>query len=125
MAQSVDWNLLEALAVLLAEGSVTAAAERLHLSVPATSRTLARIRRAFGDPILVRAGRGLVPTPHALALKDEVHRLVTEADGLFMAARPLALDQLERQFTVRANDALITHFGPPLLDHLAERAPGV
>ena len=69
MTQSVDWNLLEALDVLLAEGSVTAAAERLHLSMPATSRTLARIRRAFDDPILVRAGRGLVPTPRALAIQ--------------------------------------------------------
>ena len=66
MTQS-DLNLLAALDVLLEEQSVTSAAERLHLSVPATSRTLSRIRQAFGDPILVRAGRGLVPTPYALA----------------------------------------------------------
>ena len=52
-----DLNLLTALDALLATGSVTEAAERVHLSPPAMSHTLARIREAFGDPILVRAGR--------------------------------------------------------------------
>jgi DNA-binding transcriptional LysR family regulator len=88
MTQS-DLNLLLALDVLLEEQSVTVAASRLNLSVPATSRTLARIRQAFGDPILVRAGRGLVPTPHALAIRDDVHALVTQGRGLFQAGRAL------------------------------------
>jgi DNA-binding transcriptional LysR family regulator len=124
MTQS-DLNLLVALDVLLEEQSVTSAAERLHLSVPATSRTLSRIRQAFGDPILVRAGRGLVPTPYALAIKDEVHRVVASSRGLFQAGRPLDPAQLERRFTIRATDALITQFAPPLLSRLAVSAPGV
>jgi DNA-binding transcriptional LysR family regulator len=124
MAQS-DLNLLAALDVLLEEQSVTSAAERLHLSVPATSRTLTRIRRAFGDPILVRAGRGLVPTPYALAIKDEVHRVVASSRGLFQAGRALDPAALERRFTIRATDALITQFAPPLLARLGVLAPGV
>jgi DNA-binding transcriptional LysR family regulator len=124
MTQS-DLNLLAALDVLLEEQSVTSAAERLHLSVPATSRTLTRIRQAFGDPILVRAGRGLVPTPYALAIKDEVHRVVASSRGLFQAGRPLDPAQLERRFTIRATDALITQFAPPLLARLSVAAPGV
>jgi DNA-binding transcriptional LysR family regulator len=124
MTQS-DLNLLAALDVLLEEQSVTSAAERLHLSVPATSRTLSRIRQAFGDPILVRAGRGLVPTPYALAIQDEVHRVVASSRGLFQAGRALDPAQLERRFTIRATDALITQFAPPLLSRLSAAAPGV
>mgnify|MGYP001142138964 CR=1 FL=1 len=62
-----DLNLLFTLDVLLAEGSVARAARRLHLSPSAMSRALARLREATGDPLLVRAGRGLVPSPRALA----------------------------------------------------------
>ena len=124
MTQS-DLNLLAALDVLLEEQSVTSAAERLHLSIPATSRTLTRIRQAFGDPILVRAGRGLVPTPYALAIKDEVHQVVASSRGLFQAGRALDPAQLERRFTIRATDALITQFAPPLLARLGVAAPGV
>ena len=67
----VDLNLLIALDALLEENSVAAAADRLHLSAPAMSRTLARIRKATGDDILVRTGRTMTPTPHALALREE------------------------------------------------------
>ena len=73
-----DLNLLLTLDVLLAEGSVAAAARRLRLSLSlslspsAMSRTLARLRETTGDPLLVRAGRGLVPTPHAIALREHV-----------------------------------------------------
>ncbi len=60
---AVDLNLLRALDALLAEGSVASAARRLGLSASAISRTLARLRAATGDPLLVRAGRGLAATP--------------------------------------------------------------
>ena len=72
----VDLNLLIALDALLEENSVAAAADRLHLSPPAMSRTLSRIRRATGDDILVRAGRTMAPTPRALELRDETRDLV-------------------------------------------------
>lgn len=68
----VDLNLLPALDALLTEGSVTGAARRLGLSASAMSRTLARLRAMTGDPLLVRAGNGLVPTPRAIAMRDQV-----------------------------------------------------
>jgi DNA-binding transcriptional LysR family regulator len=111
--------------VLLAEGSVTVAAERLNLSVPATSRTLARVRVAFDDPILVRAGRGLVPTPRALALQGRLHRLVEEAHALVEMGRALDLAALERTFTIRANDSLISLVAAPLVGQVQRDAPGV
>jgi DNA-binding transcriptional LysR family regulator len=126
MTQSnVDWNLLAALDVLLAEGSVTAAAERLHLSVPATSRTLGRIRQAFGDPILVRAGRGLVPTPRALAIQERLHELMEQAHALLELGRDLDLATLERTFVLRANDAVISLLADRLIALARESAPGV
>src|SRR5271169_2972121 len=75
---TMDMNLLAALDALLAEGRVTGAARRLGLSASAMSRTLARLRSATGDPLLVRAGRGLVPTPRAAGLRDRVHELARD-----------------------------------------------
>ena len=80
--EHVDLNLLVALDVLLADGSVTGAARRLGLSASAMSRTLARLRAATGDPLLVRAGRGLVPTPRAAELRDRVHELTRDVQAV-------------------------------------------
>lgn len=125
LVPQLDLNLLQALDVLLAEGSVTAAARRLHLSVPATSRTLDRIRKATGDPILVRAGRGLVPTPRAQAMAPRLHELVEEARALLETGRPLDLAALDRTFTLRANDALISPVVSALIERTRAAAPGV
>lgn len=64
-----DFNLLITLDALLEEGSVAGAARRLGLSASAMSRALARLRETTGDPLLVRAGRGLIPTPRAQILR--------------------------------------------------------
>jgi DNA-binding transcriptional LysR family regulator len=77
--QQFDANLLFALDALLETGSVTGAAERAGVSVPAMSRTLLRIRKLMGDPIMVQAGRGLVATPKALEIRARLHALVQEA----------------------------------------------
>src|SRR3954447_1214959 len=77
-----DFNLLVTLDVLLAEGSVARAGRRLRLSPSAMSRALARLRETTGDPLLVRAGRGLVPTPRALELREQVGRIVQDAEAV-------------------------------------------
>jgi DNA-binding transcriptional LysR family regulator len=119
----VDLNLLVALDALLEEGSVTGAADRLHLSAPAMSRTLARIRRATGDDILVRSGRAMVPTPRALELRDEARELVRRATAVLTPTRQLDLATLDRVFTVRGHDALVGALAPVLVPVLAARAP--
>lgn len=124
--QNVDLNLLVALDVLLAEGSVTGAARRLGLSASAMSRTLARLRAATGDPLLVRAGRGLVPTPHAASLRDRVHALTREVQAtLRPRSDPLDPGTLKRTFTLRASEAFIQFFSVPLCAALAEVSPRV
>ncbi|HWT14007.1 MAG TPA: LysR family transcriptional regulator [Allosphingosinicella sp.] len=120
-----DLNLLATLDALLAEGSVARAARRLRLSPSAMSRALARLRKATGDPLLVRAGRGLVPTPRALELRERVGPLVEEARAVLRPADRLDLDRLARTFTLRASDGFAENFGPGLIARIAEQAPGV
>jgi DNA-binding transcriptional LysR family regulator len=120
-----DLNLLITLDVLLAEGSVARAAQRLRLSPSAMSRALARLRETTGDPLLVRAGRGLVPTPRALELREHVSRLVQDAEAVLRPAEQLDLKQLVRTFTLRTSDGFVENFGPALIARAGEEAPGV
>ncbi|MFJ3878898.1 LysR family transcriptional regulator [Streptomyces sp. NPDC090077] len=121
----VDLNLLVALDVLLEESSVSRAAARLHLSEPAMSRTLGRIRKALGDPVLVRAGRTMVPTPHALSVQGEVRAVVERARALFLTGGRVDLETLTRTFTVLAHDSFAAAFGAALFRRTAREAPGV
>ncbi|MDX3658941.1 LysR family transcriptional regulator [Streptomyces sp. ID05-26A] len=121
----IDLNLIEALDALLAENSVTKAAARLHTSAPAMSRALARLRRAFDDPLLVRAGRDLVPTPRALELRGEVHAIASRARALFAPSTTADPRTAVRVFDLQVTDMLSTTFIPSLIDDLREQAPGI
>jgi DNA-binding transcriptional LysR family regulator len=123
--QPPDLNLLHTLDVLLSEGSVTRAASRLRLSPSAMSRQLTRLRDVTGDQLLVRAGRGLVPTPRATEMRPAVHDLVEEALILLRPADRLELAVLERSFTFRTSDGFAETFGPPLIELVQREAPGV
>jgi DNA-binding transcriptional LysR family regulator len=120
-----DLNLLVTLDVLLAEGSVARAAQRLRLSPSAMSRALARLRETTGDPLLVRAGRGLVPTPRALELRERVSQLVQDGQAVLRPAEKLDLKQLVRTFTLRTSEGFVETFGPDLIARVGNDAPGV
>ncbi|MGW2787323.1 LysR family transcriptional regulator [Streptomyces populi] len=121
----LDLNLLAALDALLEEGSVAGAAERLHVTAPAMSRSLGRIRRTTGDQILVRTGRTMTPTPYAIAVREQVHELLQQVQGVLAPSRELDLTTLERTFTLRWHDSLVALSGPALLAAVREQAPGV
>ena len=120
----LDLNLLTVFDALIEAGSVTGAAERLHLSVPATSRALGRLRRAMGDPVFVRAGRGLTPTPFAIRTAPQVRSLLDSARAL-VATAELDLAQLEHTFTIRLNDSLAAIVAADLVARIAAVAPRV
>ncbi|RMQ50177.1 TrpR [Pseudomonas cichorii] len=122
--QLPDLNLLIALDALLEEGSVVGAARRMHLSPAAMSRTLTRIREALEDPVLVRAGRGLVPTPRALAMQAQVRELLEQAAQVFQARDEVDMLTLERCFNVRSNDVFFGSFGAKVLEAMRVGAPG-
>jgi DNA-binding transcriptional LysR family regulator len=123
LIDNVDLNLLAALDTLLAEGSVTGAARRLGLSSSAMSRTLTRLRSATGDPLLVRAGRGLVPTPRAAELRDRVHELTR---GVRAVLRPqishVDVASLELTFTIRASEAFLEFLSVPVVAAVTQAA---
>lgn len=120
-----DFNLLVTLDALLDEGSVAGAARRLRLSPSATSRALARLREVTGDPLLVRAGRKLVPTPRAVELRSEVGALVDGAAAVLRPAERLDLLRLARRFSLRSSEGFAETFGARLLASIAAEAPGV
>lgn len=120
-----DLNLLVTLDVLLSEGSVARAARRLRLSPSAMSRSLARLRAATGDPLLVRAGRGLVPTPRAIELRTRVGQVVEDGRAILRPSERLDLAKLQRVFTLRTSEGFTENFGPELVVRVAAQAPGV
>lgn len=120
-----DLNLLVTLDVLLSEGSVARAARRLQLSASAMSRALARLREVTGDPLLVRAGRGLVPTPRALELRERVGKVVADAEAVLRPAMKLDLARLERTFAIRSSEGFVETYGTRLLERVAAVAPHV
>lgn len=121
-----DLNLLVALEALLTETSVTGAARRLGLSASAMSRTLTRLRTATGDPLLTSAGRGLVATPRALALREQVGALVHDARAVLRPA-PAALDPatLDASFTIRASQSFMETAFAPMVAALRAAAPRI
>jgi DNA-binding transcriptional LysR family regulator len=125
MAADLDLNLLKVFDALVDAGSVTGAADTLHLSIPATSRALGRLRRAMGDPVFVRAGRGLAPTPFALRAAPQVRSLLEAAQSLLVDERELDLARLERTFTIRINDSLAAILAADLVTQIAAEAPRV
>ncbi|MGV3772087.1 MAG: LysR family transcriptional regulator [Verrucomicrobiales bacterium] len=120
-----DFNLLITLDVLLSECSVVRAAKRLRLSPSAMSRALARLRHTMGDPILVRAGRKLVPTTRAQDIQEQVKQLVQEIHTLLRTGEELELKQLTRAFTLRTSDGFVENFGPDLITRIQSEAPYV
>lgn len=121
-----DLNLLRALDALLTEVSVVRAARKLGLSPSAMSRTLTRLRATTGDPLLVRAGRGLVLTPRAAELRDHVRLITDDATAVLRpSGMKLDLGSLERTFTIRANDGFVEAFGARLVAAVASAAPRV
>ena len=121
-----DLNLLLALDVLLAEGSVIGASRKLGLSASAMSRTLTRLRHTTGDPLLVRAGRGMALTPHAESLRLRAQNAFQEARAVLRPSTEVAdFQRLQRTFTLRANDGFVDVFGAPLIAAVTAIAPQV
>ncbi len=122
---TIDLNLLRALEALTHESSVTAAAARAGMTVPAMSRALGRLREALDDELFVRAGRGLVPTPRAVELKNRTQRSYEEAIACLSPATHQPLARISRTLVVRCSDGAAAIFVGPLSALAAREAPGI
>jgi len=124
----VDLNLLVSLDALLAERNVTRAAQRLHLSQPALSAQLARLRQLFDDPLLMPAetGRGMTPTARALALGEPLREALQQLQGVLQHRPRFDPFSDERSFQIAASDNATTLLGLPMMQQLSAVAgPGV
>lgn len=122
---STDLATLMTLHMLLQEVSVTRAAKKLNLSTPAVSHALAKLRERFDDPLLVRAGRAMVLTPRAQALKPLVRAAIESASAVFEPQGAFAPESLACTWTISASDYVLNVFGEQLDEHLMRAAPGV
>lgn len=89
------------------------------------SRALARLRETTGDPLLVRAGQGLFPTPRAVEIRERVSHVVEEGQAVLRPAEKLDLKRLVRTFTLRTSEEFVENFWPDLIALIREEAPGV
>jgi DNA-binding transcriptional LysR family regulator len=121
----VDLNLLVAFDMLMTERSVTRAAQRLSIGQSSMSATLARLRKLFDDPILVRDGKGSAPTPLAESLAAPVRDLLTGVETLLAQQDSFAPATATRAFSLIANDHITMTFLQPFIARLATQAPGI
>jgi DNA-binding transcriptional LysR family regulator len=123
--QGLDLNLLVALDVLIEERSVSRAAERLHLSQPAMSAALRRLRDYFHDPILSAHGKKMIPTPHALRLRGALRALLTDVERMVSLSTQFDPATSQRRFRIGASDYLSIVLFTHLVPELEQVAPGV
>jgi LysR family transcriptional regulator, nod-box dependent transcriptional activator len=121
----VDLNLLVALEALLDEANVTRAAARVHLSQPAMSDALQRLRRLFGDELLVRVGRQYQLTAFAIELREPLHDLVQMAGDIVQRREIFDPATDLRSFNVVASEYSAYILVQPLLRRVATEAPGL
>ncbi|SFF56603.1 DNA-binding transcriptional regulator, LysR family [Fontimonas thermophila] len=121
----IDLNLLVVLDAIFSEGGITKAGEKLHLTQPAISHALARMRELFGDPLFVREGRRMVPTPLARSLMQPVRRALHGLEVALNEAQRFDPATTQRHFTIGVRDVLEATVLPPLLARIATAAPSV
>lgn len=122
---SLNFFLLRCLVALVDNSQVTRAADALDMSQPAMSRAMGQLRQLTGDPILVKAQVGLVPTAKALQLRDFAQRILYEMDQLLGQAIAFDPAQARRNFRVVATDYLECVFLDPLVTRLSQQFPGI
>ncbi len=121
----IDWNLIPTLDALLTERNVSRAAQRLGVTQPAMSSALARLRRHFGDELLVRHGNGYVLTPLAERLVPAAREAVISSLGVVSSAAGFEPAQSTRQFTIAASEYVQSALMPQLLRAIRRQAPAV
>lgn len=122
---NLDIRALHTFVVVLDEGSVSRAAVKLGVSQSAVSHTLERLRKALGDPLFVKSGRGIVPTRYAFQTGPHVRQILYDMHSLASGGPPFTPETTEFTFTVAANDYERDLLLPPLMQRLRQQAPGI
>lgn len=125
LAAALDLNLLRYLAVLVQEGSVSRAAERMNVTQPAVSAALKRLRAAFGDPLMVRSGQVMTPTPRALELAERIAPMLADVREMVRQRTAFEPTCTRRTFTLMGSDYVQFFVLPRLCEQIERRSPQV
>jgi DNA-binding transcriptional LysR family regulator len=123
LPQHLDLHLIRILYLLLVEKNVSRVALKLNQPQPSISASLRKLRELTGDPLLVRGGRGMVPTQHGESLLKPAKRILDETESLFVKKSPFVPEEAERTFNIAAPDYLDTAFLPGVVAALRRGAP--
>ena len=121
---NLDLNLLVIFEAIMQEQSITAAAERLFMTQPSVSNAVTRMRHAWGDPLFVKEGRGIKPTPFAHALWRQVSGSLNAIRHATQKA-PFNVARTERTFRIALTDWMADLFWLPLRKLIEKEAPGL
>jgi DNA-binding transcriptional LysR family regulator len=121
----IDLNLLVVFQELFQQRQVSLVAERLGLSQPTVSNTLARLRKTFGDELFVRTGQGMQPTPFAQQIAEPVTQALASVMQALNRQEPFDPGSSDRQFVIAMTDVGEIHFMPTLLERCSASAPHV
>lgn len=120
---NMDLNLLRVFQAIADEQSLTLAGERLHLSQPAVSYALRRLRAIFNDPLFIRTKTGMQPTPTALELAKPVTRALQAVQDALSYGEKFVPARSTRTFSLSMTDAAEMFFLPPLCEYMRKHAP--
>ncbi|MGH8454215.1 MAG: LysR family transcriptional regulator [Nevskiales bacterium] len=121
----IDLNLFVVLDAIFSEGGITRASQKLQLSQPAVSHALGRLRGMFNDPLFVREGRAMVPTPLARSLIEPVRRSLRELEVTLNEHERFDPASTQKHFTVAVRDVLESTLLPPLMRYVIAQAPRI
>ncbi len=121
----IDLNLFTVLDAIYSEGSVTRAGVKLNLTQSTISHALARLRELFDDPLFVRQGQGMVPTPLTRSVIEPVRRALRGFEATLNGTGQFDAGTAQRRFTIGLRDTLETTVLPPLMQHVAQAAPHI
>ncbi|HEX8953611.1 MAG TPA: LysR family transcriptional regulator [Polyangia bacterium] len=125
LLNQIDLNLLVVLDAIYTEGGITQAARKLHLTQPAISHSLGRLRDLFGDPLFVREGRSMVATPMARNLIEPLRRSLRGLESALNEAERFDPATTRRRFTIGLRDVLEAIVLPPLMEYVSRYAPHI
>jgi len=120
---AVNLNLLVSLDALLTEGGVSLAAQRLGVTQSAMSHTLRQLRELFEDPLLVRAGRRMVPTPRATALAPDLRAALATLDDVVGHRGVFEPERFSGRFSLATQDGVSAMLGTSLIRRVRAEAP--
>ena len=123
--RDIDLNLLVVFQAVFEQRQISSAARSLHLSQSAVSNALARLRRTFGDALFVRTAHGMQPTPFADTLAEPVAAALASVAQALNPQQQFSPASSERRFTIAMTDVAEVYFMPLLIEHCAQRAPGL